>query len=264
MPYHKSNKKRMKTSALERQRNRARRSDMKSVIKELRGCKTKAEAEKMFLKVTRLTPGSIWAYNNLGGIYATRGRYESAEAMFKKSIAIRPNGTACSNLGTIYFFERRYGDSAAIFEEAVKLEEKDSVIYGNLADAYRCIPEYFAKAGETYERAVRLAEEELAKNPNDPQIIARLARYHILLGDQTKALDEIAQALKMAPSDIRVLLKNIQVYELARQRDSALQSLQKYIDQGGSKEEVLSDPDLAGLMKDPQVQQLTQKWKAPR
>ena len=223
-----------------------------------------AGAEKMFLKVTRLTPGSIWAYNNLGGIYATRGRYESAEAMFKKSIAIRPNGTACSNLGTIYFSQRRYGDSAAMFEEAVKLEEKDSLICGNLADAYRCIPESSAKAGETYERALRLAEEELVKNPNDPQIIARLARYHILLGDQTQALDEIAQVLKMAPSDIRVLLKNIQVYELAKQRDRALESLQKYIDQGGAKEEVLSDPDLAGLMKDPQVQQLAQKWKARR
>jgi serine/threonine protein kinase/tetratricopeptide (TPR) repeat protein len=223
-----------------------------------------AKAEKMFLKVTKLTPGSIWAYNSLGGIYATRGRYESAEAMFKKSIAIQPSGIACSNLGTIYFFQRRYGDSAAIFEEAVKLEEKNSMICGNLADAYRCIPEYSAKAGETYERALHLAEEELAKNPNDPQIIAQLARYHILLGDQAKGLDEIAQALKMAPSDIWVLLKNIQVYELAKQRDRALESLHKYIDQGGSKEAVLSDPDLAGLMKDPQVQQLAQKWKAPR
>jgi len=84
------------------------------------------------------------------------------------------------------------------------------------------------------------------------------------LGDQTQALDEIAQALKMAPSDIRVLLKNIQVYELAKQRDRALESLQKYIDQGGAKEEVLSDPDLAGLMKDPQAQKLAQKWKAHR
>ena len=47
MPYHKSNKKRMKTSALERQRNRASRSDMKSVIKDLKGCKSRTEAEKM-------------------------------------------------------------------------------------------------------------------------------------------------------------------------------------------------------------------------
>jgi eukaryotic-like serine/threonine-protein kinase len=219
------------------------------------------DAEKMFLKVTRLTPGSIWAYNNLGGIYAMRGRYESAEAMFKKSIAIRPNGVACSNLGTIFFFQRRYGDSAAMFEEAVKLDEKDFIIWGNLADAYRCIPEYSEKAKEIYQRALRLAEEQLRKEPNDFQILSRLARYHVILGDRQKALGEISRALEIAPNDTRVLQKGIQVYELAKQRDNALQSLQKYIDQGGSKEEISSDPDLAGLLKDPRAQQLAKKWK---
>ena len=221
------------------------------------------DAEKMFLKVTKLTPGSIRAYNNLGGIYAMRGRYESAEAMFKKSIAIRPNGSALSNLGTIYFFQRRYGDSAAMFEEAVKLAEKDYLPWGNLADAYRCIPESSEKAGTTYQHALRLGEEELAKDPNDSQTIARLARFRVILGDRPRALDEIAKALKMSPSDIRVLLKSIQVYELARRRDDALQYLKKYIDQGGSKEEIFSDTDLAGLMKDPRAQQLAKGWKSP-
>jgi serine/threonine protein kinase/Flp pilus assembly protein TadD len=223
-----------------------------------------ADAEKMFLKVTRLTPGSIWAYNNLGGIYAMRGGYESAEAMFKKSIAIRPNGTAFSNLGTIYFFQRRYGDSAAMFEEAVKLAETDYQIRGNLADAYRCIPESSEKAGANYQHALRLGEEELAKNPNDSQTIARLARFRVILGDRPRALDEIARALKISPSDIRVLLKSIQVYELADRRDDALQQLKKYIDQGGTKEEIFADPDLAGLIKDPRAQQLTKGWKGPR
>jgi small subunit ribosomal protein S20 len=38
----------MKTSALARQRNRAARSDMKSIVKELKACKSRAEAEKIF------------------------------------------------------------------------------------------------------------------------------------------------------------------------------------------------------------------------
>jgi len=221
------------------------------------------DAEKMFLKVIRLTPGSIRAYNNLGGIYAMRGRYESAEAMFKKSIAIRPNGSALSNLGTIYFFQRRYGDSVEMFEEAVKLDEKDYLYWGNLADAYRCIPESSEKAGTTYQHALQLGEEELVKYPNDSQIIARVARYRVILRDELRALDEIAKALKMSPSDSRVLLKGIQVYELANHRDDALQHLQKYIDQGGSKDELYTDQDLAGLMKDPRAQQLAKGWKSP-
>jgi serine/threonine protein kinase/Flp pilus assembly protein TadD len=221
-----------------------------------------ADAEKMFLKVARLTPGDTWAYSNLGGIYAVKGRYESAEAMFKKSIAIRPNGSALSNLGTIYFSHRRYGDSAAMFEDATKLDEKDYLLWGNLADAYRCVPESAGKAEDAYRRALRLGEEELAKDPNSAQIIARLARFRIILGEQARALEEIDQALKMSPSDVRVLLKSIQVLELAKQRDAAIQSLQRFMDQGGSKEETYSDPDLVGLLKDPRVQQLAKGWKS--
>jgi len=219
-----------------------------------------ADAERAFLKVTRLTPDSVLAHNNLGGIYATRGRYALAEAMFKKSMAIRPNGEACSNLGTIYFSQRRYGDSAAMFEEAVKLDEKNSMIWGNLADAYRCTPESSGKAAAAYQRALQLGQDELSEDPNDSQIIARLARYRVILGGQAGALEEIARALEMSPSDGRVLLKSIQVYELAKQRDAAIQSLRKYIDQGGSKAEIDSDPDLAGLMKDPRARQLAEGW----
>jgi eukaryotic-like serine/threonine-protein kinase len=221
-----------------------------------------ADAEKMFLKLTRLAPGSVWAYSSLGGIYAMRGRYASAEAMFKKSIAIRPNGDACSNLGTICFYQRRYGDAAAMFEEAVKLDEKNALIWGNLADAYRCIPDGSEKAVATYRRALQLGENELAKNPQDAQTIARLARYRVILGDRQKALDDIAQALKISPSDVRVLLKSIQVYELAQKRDAAVEALRKFIGQGGSQEEVDTDPDLAGLMKDPRAQQSAKQWKA--
>jgi serine/threonine protein kinase/Flp pilus assembly protein TadD len=220
-----------------------------------------ADAEKMLLKLTRLAPGSVWATSSLGGIYAMRGQYASAEAMFKKSIAIRPNGDACSNLGTIYFYQRRYGDAAAMFEEAVKLDEKNSMIWGNLADAYRCLPNSSGKAAATYQHALELGEGEQARDPDNAQISARLARYRALLGDRQKALDEIAQALKTSPSDVRVLLKGVQVNELANQRDAAIESLRKFIDQGGSKEEVDTDPDLAGLMKDPRAEQWAKKWR---
>ena len=46
MPKHKSSKKRMKTSAIANLQNRAEKSRMKKLAKELRECKTKAEAEQ--------------------------------------------------------------------------------------------------------------------------------------------------------------------------------------------------------------------------
>ncbi|MCX6826758.1 MAG: 30S ribosomal protein S20 [candidate division Zixibacteria bacterium] len=46
MPSHKSCKKRMKTAAVANQCNRAKKSEMRNFIKDLKSCKTKAEAEK--------------------------------------------------------------------------------------------------------------------------------------------------------------------------------------------------------------------------
>ncbi len=54
MPQHKSCKKRMKTSEVERERNRALRSQMTKVIKNLRNCKTRAEADAIIGDVTGL------------------------------------------------------------------------------------------------------------------------------------------------------------------------------------------------------------------
>lgn len=51
MPHHKSCKKRIKTSALARERNRALRSNMKKSVKAIRSCQTRAEAEKMISDV---------------------------------------------------------------------------------------------------------------------------------------------------------------------------------------------------------------------
>ncbi|SYZ74032.1 putative 30S ribosomal protein S20 [Candidatus Zixiibacteriota bacterium] len=45
MPRHKSCKKRMKTAAQSNIRNRAERSEMKKMVRDLKACKTKAEAQ---------------------------------------------------------------------------------------------------------------------------------------------------------------------------------------------------------------------------
>ncbi|MCX6827966.1 MAG: 30S ribosomal protein S20 [candidate division Zixibacteria bacterium] len=51
MPKHKSSKKRMKTSAVANLQNRAEKSRMKKLVKELRECKTKEEAEQKLTHV---------------------------------------------------------------------------------------------------------------------------------------------------------------------------------------------------------------------
>ncbi|UCD94552.1 MAG: 30S ribosomal protein S20 [Candidatus Zixiibacteriota bacterium] len=54
MPNHKSCKKRMKSSAAERERNRAMQSHMRKSIKALQNCKTRTEADNLLNDVVSL------------------------------------------------------------------------------------------------------------------------------------------------------------------------------------------------------------------
>jgi Flp pilus assembly protein TadD len=63
-----------------------------------------------------LTPDNHWAYSSLGGIYHLLGRFDEAEAMLTKSVAIKPTATGFSNLGTFYFFQGQYDDAVPMME----------------------------------------------------------------------------------------------------------------------------------------------------
>jgi len=209
------------------------------------------EAEKNFRKATELSPGNILGYNNLGGAYFKLGKEDLAAAMFEKSNSIKPNPYACSNLSNIYYYQGRYADAMNMSEQAINLGNTDWIIWGNLADCYQYTPGYSKKAAEAYQTAIQLARKELAVNPNDAEIRSSLAVYNAKSGSQQKALAEISEALKKNPNDVPILLKSVLVFEITNERSQALQALEKYIELNGPLEEVLKDPFLSGLRRDP-------------
>lgn len=214
------------------------------------------DAEKMFRKVIELAPGNIRGYNNLGVSQYWSSQEELAAATFEKSIDIERNADACSNLGTIYFYQGRYADAMSMFEAAIELGlTDDCIIWENLADTYRYMPEFSDKAPGAYQKAFELAKKELEISPDDAHLRSILAYYHTVSGDQKKALDEISKALELAPKDVEVLLQSITVYELSNERDQALQALKKYVESGSAMNKVRVNPDLKGLRMDPRYKQ---------
>lgn len=221
-----------------------------------------AEAEKLFKQVTELVPDNYNGYNNLATIYFMTGRNDMAAAMWEKSIAVKPNGPACSNLGTLYFYQGKYAEATAMFEKAVKLEAMDYMGWGNLADSYRYTPGYSERSKEAYQRAIQLAGKESEINPRDPHLHSSLAGYYANSGDLTNALAELAQARKQAPNDVTVLRKCVLVFEIGGQRDQALRALQELIQRGGSLEDLATDPALSGLSKDPRYKKIIERGEA--
>ncbi len=110
------------------------------------------DAAEMFRQVIALAPDNYRGYTNLGGIRLVQGRYGDAEPLFEHATAIQPTAEAYSNLGTAYFHLRRYAESAKTFEKAIELNDRDYIIWGNLADAKDRTPGRRGQAEAAYRK----------------------------------------------------------------------------------------------------------------
>jgi serine/threonine protein kinase/Flp pilus assembly protein TadD len=214
------------------------------------------DAIPLFQKITELAPDNSQGYTNLGGTYAMAGQYESAAVSFRQSLTLRPTASAYSNLGTIYFFLGRCAEAVPMMEHASQLAPKSEQVWGNLGDAYACAPGRKADANLAYWRAVQLGHARLAVNAGDGETLSIVALYEAKLGDKVKALENIERASRLAPGSRKVQWEAALIYELAGQRDHALDALQAAIHGGQPLDEVRGEPALANLRTDPRYQRL--------
>ena len=131
-------------------------------------------------------------------------------------------------------------------------------MWGNLADAYSQVQDLQAKAPEAFKHAVELATRELEVNSKDSTARSSLAYYLMRLGDKRRALEEIKQAGTSAPDDPDVLFWTALVYELAGNREKALNALASAAAGGYSLAVIRAASDLDELRKDTRYQDLVE------
>jgi serine/threonine-protein kinase len=214
------------------------------------------EAEKEFRRILELIPDNTVAYNNLGAMYYEQKRYEEAVAMFERLAAIKPSTSAYSNLGTVYFTLGRYSDAARTIEHALKLNDRISKFWYNLASTYLWAPGEREKAGAAFARAAELAEQELAINPRDSDLLIRLADCYSMLNQPKRSVELLGKALELAPHDVEITFQAAVVYEQLGDRKRALEWIGKAVQQGYSKDLIERSPSLARLRTDPRFEAL--------
>ncbi len=208
------------------------------------------DAIQQFQQVIALTPDNYRGYNNLGSMYYLMERWPEARQMFEHSFRIKKTYGATSNLATLYFIEGQYEKAARMYEKALEFNKSDYLIWGNLASTYNWIPAERHKARSIFLHAIKLAEKKLKINPNDPEVLSRLANYYSMVDEPEKARRMIEIAQNLAPKNVQVMYRSGTTYEALGERAKAIEWIVKAIKHGQSESEIKNQPELKGLIGD--------------
>lgn len=214
------------------------------------------DAITQFRKVIELAPLNYRGYSNLGAMYVAQGKYTEALDFLNKSVAIRPNLEALNNLGNAYFQLRRFSDAAGAFQRGLNLDDSDWLLWGNLGDSLFWSGGQRSKAVAAYENAIARAEKKLEVNPKDTIVLAFLADYNAMNRHHSKAIEEIEQALALAPADGEVRLRAAIIYNQLGDADRCLASLEKAVAAGYSAQVIRDTPDFDHLRSNPRFRVL--------
>jgi serine/threonine-protein kinase len=170
--------------------------------------------------------------------------------MLRKSLALDPSYPAYANLGSLYIDERKYAEAADAEERALQLNDKNYLVWGNLAIAYEGLKDR-EKAGRARDREMTLLEQSVEDNPRDAAVQADLGLLYAKKKLREKAISRIQSALVLSPDNPNVLETVGEAYEDLGDRAQALQYIEKSLQKGYVFAALKNIPDLQGLLSDP-------------
>ena len=135
------------------------------------------------------------ALNNLGLLYAKRGRYSEAEPLYERSLSIAERtmgpehpslGTSLNNLGLLYHEQGRFADAEPLFKRDLAIQEKLGLEHPNVAGALNNIA--LIHHGQGGDKATEKMVKDFSAAGTLVQ--ARIVHFatHGLLGGETEML----------------------------------------------------------------------------
>jgi eukaryotic-like serine/threonine-protein kinase len=208
-----------------------------------------------------LAPDRQQVYNYLGACYFAGDCWDRAVAMFERSFTLNRSFVSCSNLGTLYYMDHRFVDAANMYQWAREYHPDRYDVVGYLAAAHRWIPGHRVQSDALFREAVSLAEKQRSARAGDAEFLATLAGFFPAeRADSASAL--AGQAATLAPDDAEVQYRVALVYEEIGQREKALVHLAHAVDLGHSIRQIESEPFLDDLRKDSRFREIERN--APR
>lgn len=184
------------------------------------------EAVALLKQFLQWAPDHAQILAALGGIYVDMGRNADAELVSKRSCSLQPGWICYTNLGIALRRQRRTQEALAAYKLALGFGVPNTMLLLNTADAYAYLGQR-TEAVAFFRRAAERAQEELKINLRNSGLRAILAYCLAQLGDPSRALFELEQALQASPEDKNVLKYGVLTYESIGERDKGLELLRR-------------------------------------
>lgn len=219
------------------------------------------KARQFYEAALKAAPDNVRVMDSLASVYHHLERDEEAISILQKAVEVRPSGTLYSNLGTLLFFAGRYAQALPAMQKAVDLTPAEPTSWGNLADTLRWAPGRRGESIQPYRTAISLVRERLKSSPEDELWQTMLALYSVKAGnvDEARALLRKLVGVKGLGPEAQYSLGV--TAELLGERGRALELLDQAVRGGYAKQEVMNDPELAGLRDGAAFRRLAAGWR---
>ena len=206
-----------------------------------------ADAIERYKRVAELAPDNSVGYDNLGNTYLAIGELELAEEAL--NAAVSPSRFTYTNRGLVYYLQGKFEQAAADQLKAIEFTPNEHRAWGRLADTYRYIDGSSQLAEDAYQKAIEMAEAELAINPSNWDSVSRLAKYYAHMGRAEDASEKITRLFSLTQDSTAYYMAAVTTLQLG-DADTAYDYLSLAIEGGFSKSIIMADPDLQALRND--------------
>jgi tetratricopeptide (TPR) repeat protein len=150
-------------------------------------------SETLWTATLETTPTSTIALNNLGLIYAERGMYDKALALYEQVLAYDPNQhkveQVYANMADVYIGKQ-------MFDQAIDSYQKALEINPEYENAYLGLGRVSIELGQ-YDKAARIYQLALELNPQSAAIYNQLGNLSFVQGNYDEALAHYQKAIKL-------------------------------------------------------------------
>jgi serine/threonine protein kinase/tetratricopeptide (TPR) repeat protein len=210
-----------------------------------------AECISQLKRGIELAPDNAVAYYDLSIAHMQSNQMDEARKDLEESLRLDPTDRKYAALGSVLLFEGKYDDSASSEQKAIQLNPNNYEAWEGLGAAYQWSGTRHEAAIQAFHKAIELEEAEHAKRRQDPALLVTLAENDATIGNSSKSLVLVRQALALDADSPMVEYVAGETYEALGQREKAIPLIAKALANGYRAFGFERNPVLASLRGDP-------------